>query len=122
MELLAIDSGNGYEALPSPSVYSTVPNEISRFYRNPLGLAFKFRTAFKTGIDVTWNVLTPAQKTQIMSLTHPNFFSVRYFDLEDSTVKYGTFYRGSDPQVKPVRRFDGKDFDYYAVTLKLVER
>lgn len=121
MSLIAIDSGSGYIDVPAPSSMTTIPNELVKSSRNALGNLYKFRINVKTTISLTWNVMTSEDKTRLLSATSGNSFSVKYFDMTDSTFKFGTFYRGSDLDVQPLKRFDGTDFDHYTVKMSLVE-
>lgn len=121
MSLIAIDSGSGYIDVPAPSSMTTIPNELVKSSRNALGNLYKFRINVKTTISLTWNVMTSEDKTRLLSATSGNSFSVRYFDMTDSTFKFGTFYRGSDLSVEPLKRFNGTDFEHYTVKMSLVE-
>ena len=121
MALLAIDSGSGYADMPAPSSMTTIPNELNKSSRNALGNLYKFRINVKMSISLTWNVLSSADKTRLLNATSGNSFSVKFFDMTDSTFKFGTFYRGSGLDVQPLKRFDGTDFEYYTVKMSLVE-
>lgn len=121
MSLISIDSGSGYIDVPAPSSMTTIPNELVKSSRNALGNLYKFRINVKMSISVTWNVLSSADKTRLLNATSGNSFSVKYFDMTNSTFKYGTFYRGSDLSVEPLKRFNGTDFEHYKVTMSLVE-
>lgn len=121
MGLIAVQSNGAYVDLAPPSAMSTVPNEIVKSSRNTLGTLYKYRIAVKTSIALEWWGVTSAQKTRICSLTEPNQFNVRYFDMSTSMFKYGQFYRGSDFTIEPIGRFDGSDFDHYRITMSLVE-
>ena len=121
MALLAIDSGSGYVDVPAPSSMTTIPNELVKSSRNALGNLYKFRINVKMTINVTWNVISSADKTRLLNATSGNSFSVKYFDMTSSTVKFGTFYRGSDLSVEPLKRFNGSDFEHYKVSMSLVE-
>lgn len=121
MALLAINSGSGYVDVPAPSSMTTVPNELVKSSRNALGNLYKFRINVKMSISLTWNVISSADKTRLLNATSGNSFSVRYFDMTDSTFKFGTFYRGSDLDVQPLNCFDGTDFKHYTVKMSLVE-
>lgn len=121
MALLAINSGSGYVDVPAPSSMTTIPNELVKSSRNSLGNLYKFRINVKMSISLTWNVISSADKTRLLNATSGNSFSVKYFDMTDSTFKFGTFYRGSDLDVQPLNRFDGADFKHYTVKMSLVE-
>ena len=121
MSLISIDSGSGYIDVPAPSSMTTIPNELVKSSRNALGNLYKFRINVKMSINLSWNVMSSADKTKLLNATSGNSFSVKYFDMTDSTFKYGTFYRGSDLDVQPLKRFDGTDFDHYTVKMSLVE-
>lgn len=121
MSLISIDSGSGYIDVPAPSSMTTIPNELVKSSRNALGNLYKFRINVKTTISLTWNVMTSEDKTRLLNATSGNSFSVKYFDMTDSTFKFGTFYRGSDLSVEPLKRFNGTDFEHYTVKMSLVE-
>lgn len=123
MSVLAVSSGGSYVDLPDPSYmgYSTVPNELTKSDRNTLGNLIKERIAMKATITVEWKGLSAAQKNLITSATSGNTFSVQYFDVFDDTMKYATFYRGDDASVQGYGTFNGSRFQYYDVTLSLVE-
>ena len=122
---LAISNGGEYIDLPMPNEdgYSTKLEEISKSSRNAVGTLYKFRIALKQTITVEWNLTAPEDKNLITSLTSGNSFQVRYFDTEDSTFKYGKFYRGSDYQVTPQIRYkkDENEFMYYNIKMSMVE-
>lgn len=123
--LLAIESGGSYIDLPSPNEngYSTNLQELSKSSRNALGNLYKFRINMKQTIEVEWNLTAPEDKNLITRLTRDNSFQVRYFDTEDSTIKYGRFYRGSDYKVTPQIRYvpDKGEFMYYNIKMSMVE-
>lgn len=121
--LLAVSSGGVYVDLPTPAKdgYTTTPNELSNAGRNTSGVLYKDRIRVSQSIEVTWNGLTPEEKNELLSLTSTNSFNVRYFDTQDSTIKYGLFYRGSDLVITPLVRYDGTDFVAYNVSMSLVE-
>lgn len=121
--VIAISSGGTYVDLPTPaySGYTTVQNEITKSSRNTLGNLYKFRINVKGTLEVEWHGITPAEKNTIMSATSANEFNIRYFDTFDSTVKYGKFYRGNDPVVTPIGKWNGSEFRAYSVKISLVE-
>lgn len=121
--VLAVSQNGTYVDLPTPAYggYTTSQNELVQSERNTLGNLYKYRINVKATVDVTWVGLTSAQKNLILSLTSGNEFNLRYFDVFDSTVKFGRFYRGSDASVEPFLRYDGTDFPRFNVTLSLVE-
>lgn len=120
--LLAVQSGGSYIDLTSPSSMHVIPNEIVKSSRNTLGNLYKFRINVKTTIELEWAGVLSDQKTTICTLTEPNSFNVRYFDMPTSTFKYGNFYRGSDFDIEPVGgRWSGSDFQRYKITMSLVE-
>lgn len=123
MSILAIQSGGSYVELADPAYmgYKSVANELTKSDRNTLGNLIKERITIKATIEVEWHGLSKAEKDAIMSGTSANTFSVRYFDVDDDTVKYGTFYRGTDAEVTGYGRFDGSSFQYYDVVISLVE-
>lgn len=121
MKLLAIESGGTYVDVATPSNYETILEELVKASRNTLGNLYKFRINTKFSISIEWNVLTSAEKTQLMSLTSGNQFNVRFFDLNDSTFKYANFYRGSDYHLSPIGRFNGSDFKYYNVSMEVIQ-
>lgn len=123
MSVIAVQSGGSYVELADPAYqgYTTVANELTKSDRNTLGNLIKERITIKATLEIEWHGLTKAQKNAIMSGTSANTFSVRYYDVDDDTVKYGTFYRGSDVEVVAYGKFDGAKFQYYDVSLSLIE-
>lgn len=123
MSIIAVMSGSSYVELADPAYmgYKTVQNEMTKSDRNTLGNLIKERIAIKATIDIEWHGLNKADKDRIMSGTSANTFKVRYYDVDDDTVKYGTFYRGSDVEVSAYGKFDGSKFQYYDVTISLIE-
>lgn len=123
MSILAVQSGGAYVELADPAYmgYKSVANELTKSDRNTLGNLIKERITIKATVEVEWHGLSKAEKDAIMSGTSANTFSVRYFDVDDDTVKYGTFYRGTDAEVTGYGKFDGSSFQYYDVVISLVE-
>lgn len=121
MKMLAIESGGSYVDVATPSSYQTVREEIVKSSRNTLGNLYKYRINEKMTITAEWAVLSSEDKTALLNLTSSNQFNVRYFDLTDSTFKYGTFYRGAGYSVNPINRFSGEDFKWFTVSMELVE-
>lgn len=121
MSLLAISSGGSYTDVAAPSAYHTVREEIVKSSRNTLGNLYKYRITTKMTISVEWVGLTSAEKSSLMALTEGNQFSVKYFDLNDSTYKYGNFYRGAGYSIAPTRGPFRTDFSRYDVSMDLVE-
>lgn len=123
MSILAVQSGGSYVELADPAYqgYTSVANELTKSDRNTLGNLIKERITIKATLEIEWHGLTKAQKDAIMSGTSANTFSVRYFDVDDDTVKYGKFYRGSDVEVMAYGKFNGSSFQYYDVKISLVE-
>ena len=119
--MLAIESGGSYVDVATPSSYQTVREEIVKSSRNTLGNLYKYRINEKMTISAEWAVLSSSDKTTLLNLTSANQFNVRYFDLTDSTFKYGNFYRGSGYSVNPINRFSGQDFQWFTVSMELVE-
>lgn len=121
--VIAVSSGGGYTDLPAPAYdgYRTTPEEITKSSRNTLGNLYKYRITVKATIEVEWHGVTPAQKDLICGLTEPNSFNVRYFDTFTGAVAYGQFYRGASPEVTPLGRWTGSDFQAYHVKISLVE-
>lgn len=123
MSVLAANSTGSYIEFPDPAymAYTSVPEELSKADRNALGNLIKERITVKTNIKAEWHGLTAKEKNAVVSATSANTFSMRYLDIFDDTVKYGTFYRGSSPEIKGYGRFEGTTFQYYDVVLEFVE-
>ena len=123
--LLAINKDGTYIDLPMPNEngYTTKLEELGYQNRNTAGNLYKFRINMKQVIVVEWNLTAPEDKNLITGLTRDNAFDVRYFDTEDSTIKYGTFYRGAEYQVTPQIRYlrDKGEFMFYNIKMKMVE-
>lgn len=121
--LIAVSSGGGYTDLPMPAKdgYTTMKNEEVVSGRNTSRVLYKDRIRFINTVEVKWNALTPEEKTLITRLTDDNAFALRYFDVTDSTIKYGRFYRGSDFKITPLIRHNGTDFVAYNVEVSFVE-
>lgn len=121
--ILAVSAGGGYVDLPCPSYgsYTSVPNEVVKAGTNTKGVLYKDRIRIRHTIAVGWNCLTAEEKNSILSLTGGNSFQVRYFDCEDSSFKYGKFYRGDDLAITPILRYNGAEFGGYNVTMTMVE-
>lgn len=123
MSIIAVQSGGSYVELADPAYmgYKSVANELTKSDRNTLGNLIKERIAIKVTLEVEWHGLSKTEKDAIMSGTSANTFSVRYYDVDDDAVKYGKFYRGSDAEVTPYGKFSGSSFQYYDVTISLIE-
>lgn len=123
MSVLAANSTGSYIELPDPAytAYGSTPEELTKADRNTLGNLIKERIAIKMTIKAEWHGLTAEQKNAITTSTSANTFSMRYLDVFDDTVKYGTFYRGSSPEIKGYGRFTGTTFQYYDVVMEFVE-
>lgn len=121
--LIAVSDGGSYIELPCPSYgkYSTVPNEVVRAGTNTNGVLYKDRIRIRQSISVGWDVVPPEDKNLILRLTSGNSFSVRYFDTQDSTFKYGKFYRGNDLEITPVLTWKDDEFVCYNIMMSLVE-
>lgn len=121
--ILAVGSGGTYVDLPCPAYmgYSSVPNEVNRAGTNTAGVLYKDRIRIRNSINVTWTAVTPEEKNLILRLTNGNDFQVRYFACDDSTFKYGKFYRGNDLTVTPILTYDGSEFGAYNITMSMVE-
>ncbi len=113
----------GSTVLPDPAYqeYTTVANELTKADRNTLGNLIKERITIKATITVAWKGLTKVEKDSIVSSTSANTFSLSYLDLEDDSMSSGTFYRGSDMEIKGYGRFDGSKFQYYDVSCQFIE-
>lgn len=121
--VLAISGASGYVDLPTPAYdgYTTTPNEITKSSRNTLGNLYKYRINTKRTITAEWHGITSEQKNIITTLTEPNSFNVRYFDVFTGEFRYGDFYLGNDAEIRPLLRWDGADFPRYNVTISMVE-
>lgn len=127
--VLAIESNGSYIPLPDPKYkeYSCVWEELTKADRNTTGFLIKQRIATKFTIEVSWVGLTSEEKNSVIELTNPNSFGVRFFDCMTDTFKYvsaseGGFYRGSGYTIDGWGRFDGTHFEYYDVTMSLIQR
>lgn len=123
MSIIAVSSGGSYIELPDPAYqgYKTMSNELAKADRNTLGNLIKERIAIKKTIEVEWHGLSKEGKDEIMSATSTNTFSVRYVDMTDDTVKYSTFYLGSDAEITGYGKYSGASFQYYDVKISLIE-
>ena len=112
-----------YRPLPTPSMdgYECTPNEIVKASRNALGNLYKYRINVKRSIKVSWNVLSHEEFEWIIKITSTNDFYLKYWDLQEQTVRTGRFYRGNDLSMigKPPLK-DGK-FRYYSVYMSFEE-
>lgn len=114
MRLLAISDGGTYVDLPPPSTYSALPQSIDKAGRNVNADLYREIINTKFAIQVSWNAISPADKNTVMLLTKNKEFNVRYFDLTDSTFKYGRFYRGNDLAITPLVRWDPNRNEFVA--------
>ena len=128
---LSIESNGSYIDLPEPTYkgYSNVREELTRADRNVDGFLIKEHVAWKQTIDVSWKGLTAAQKNLIISLTDPNSFGIRFFDMMTETYKYisasaGGVYRGTGMKITGYGTFNTttNQFPYYDLSISLVER
>ena len=128
---ISIESGGSYIDLPEPTYkgYSNVREELTRADRNVDGFLIKEHVAWKQTIDVTWKGITAAQKNLIISLTDPNSFGIRFFDMMTETYKYisasaGGVYRGNGMKITGYGTYDTRTgkFPYYDLTISFVER
>ena len=58
---------------------------------NPM---LKMRTSRKRKLNITWNLITFAQASGILRAFKPEYFYVRYFDIEDNEWQVRYFYAG----------------------------
>ena len=123
MGMIAISIDGDYRDLPPPSVggFEVIPEEIVKSSRNTLGNLYKFRIAVKRSIRLKWDVISPEDKALILESTSGNTFNVKYFDMQEGTFKYGTFYRGNDLSITPHPPFKNGEFRMYDISLSLVE-
>lgn len=126
-----VESGGSYIPLPEPSYkgYSNVQNELSRSDRNVSGFMIKERVVMKHSFTLEWKGLTADQKNELLALTEPNSFGIKFFDVMTDQIKYisasaGGVYRGNDLKLTPYGTFDTKTntFPYYDVFMSLIER
>lgn len=129
MSILAVKDGNGlWVDLPVPSMdgYECIPNEISKAGRNARGNLYKTRINVKRSIVVSWSALSHKDYVNLITLTSPDFFYVRYWDMQEQTHKEGKFYRGNDLSIMggpPARPTEGGGyaFSYYVVKMSMEE-
>lgn len=123
MGMIAISIDGDYRDLPPPSVggFEVIPEEIVKSSRNTLGNLYKFRIAVKRSIRLKWDVISPEDKALILESTSGNTFNVKYFDMQEGTFKYGTFYRGNDLSITPRPPFKNGEFRMYDISMSLVE-
>lgn len=126
---IAIYSNGSYIELPMPHYgsYSGIWEELVKAERNTLGNLIKQRVNTKYVVKVTWKGLTSEEKNLIMSLTSGNSFGTRILDtMADQHVfiseSAGGMYRSSNPEVKGYGLFDGTKFQWYDVSMELIER
>lgn len=121
--ILAVSDGGVYIDLPPPAYagYTSKPNNLVKSNRNTLGDLYIYRINVKRSIDVEWHGITAEQRTLIASLTEPNTFNVRYYDVFTGTIRFGEFYLGSDAVITPLLRWNGADFSRFDVKMSLVE-
>jgi len=107
-----------------PSSYSTVSQEINSegTERNVQGTLIKERVTTKMQITVAWQLVTKAEKDDIVSSTSANEFQVSYYDCQTDTRKVGYFYRGNDFACSPLVNYtEANGFRYYSVSMTLIE-
>lgn len=125
MSVLAVLSNGSYLELPNPhyNTYSAVLQELNKADRDTLGTLHKYRIAEKMNITAEWSPLTAAQKNSLLAATSANTFQMRYLSTMDDTVKFGTFYRGSDLEVIGYGKYNAstRSFQYYDVKASFVE-
>lgn len=126
---IAIESNGEYIELPMPKYggYSGIWEELVRADRNTLGNLIKQRINKKYTVKVEWRGLTSEQKNQIMSLTSGNSFGARILDTTADQHVYisasaGGMYRAASPVVEGFGLFDGTRFQWYNVSMELIER
>lgn len=126
---LAVESGGEYITLPMPMYrgYEVNLEELVVADRNTLGKLIKQRIAQKYTISVQWHNLSADEKNLILLMTGENSFGIRFLDTTTDTIRYisasdGGVYRGSGYSVKPHGLYHDTTFDYYDVSMTLIER
>lgn len=122
--VLAVLVAGSYVDLPTPCRrgYTVVSKDLdSGSERNVEGLLVRDRLTVKRQITVSWTCLTNADKNRLVSLTSAEKIGLRYHDVQDDTVRYGQFYRGSDYTIEPMSQFDGTAFVFFDVSMTLTE-
>lgn len=128
--IIAVEEGGSYIDLPDPYEYTTKSNEIIESDGRTMDLTMVLDViGIKKEISIGWRVLSPEDHTRIMNLTRMTSahkqFNVRYFDMDDKTIKFGVFYRGNDV-AQSVQIVDGPNwindnFKRYNLKISMVE-
>ena len=75
----------GYMDISAPDAGRTLaPN-------NPM---IKMRTSSKRKLNITWTLITFAQASAILQAFSPEYFYIRYYDIEDAAWETRQFYAG----------------------------
>ncbi len=122
--VLAVLVAGSYVDLPTPCRrgYTVVSKDLDAgSERNIEGLLVRDRLTVKRQITVSWTCLSNADKNRLVSLTSAEKIGLRYHDVQDDTVRYGQFYRGSDYSIEPMSQFDGTAFTFFDVSMTFTE-
>jgi hypothetical protein len=110
---------NGVD-MPSPSEMSVGIQDLVKAERNANGKMIMERIATKDKIDLSWNYLTPAQLSQIMSAVSALFFTVTYTNPVTNTERTATFYKGD--VTAPIMDFINGNLRYKGVKFNVIEQ
>ena len=122
LEISSTETGE-YTPLPVPSMdgYECTPNELVKANRNAYGNLYKYRINVKRSIMVSWNALSHDEYVDLIQKTSGASFWLKYWDMQEMTVKTGKFYRGNDLRVMGKPPFKNGQFDYYVVSMSFEE-
>lgn len=122
LEISSTETGE-YTPLPVPSMdgYECTPNELVKANRNAYGNLYKYRINVKRSIMVSWNALSHDEYVDLIQKTSGASFWLKYWDMQEMTVKTGKFYRGNDLRVIGKPPFKDEEFAYYVVSMSFEE-
>lgn len=81
-------------AIPTPSTYQVGIQDLSKAERNANGTMIIERIATKRKLEMSWAYLSQSDLSNLLQAVSGVFFTVRYPDPQDGTLKTGTFYAG----------------------------
>ena len=107
--------------IPSPTDYTVSIMDLSNAERNANGTLIMERIATKRRIEVSYNYLSQAELSSLMSLVSTNvFFTVEYIDPMTGNDSTGIFYAG-DRTSSAIDFRDGV-MRYKDITFNMIER
>ena len=82
----------------------------------------KMRTSRKRKLNISWTLITFAQASAILQAFSPEYFWVRYFDIEDNTWELREFYAGDRTAPVQWMNVPGRDDRVSNLSFDIIER